>query len=71
MVNFGPLVLLTIKIIILSLLFFYFIFAWISLRKVKFLSQVVETEVSPVLIFTLLVNFFLGLVLFLAALFVL
>lgn len=71
MINFGPIVLLTIKIIILSLLFFYSIFAWVAWRKVKFLSQVVETEVSPVLIFILLVNLFLGLILFLTALFVL
>ena len=71
MINFGPIVLLTIKIIILSLLFFYSIFAWVAWRKVKFLSQVVETEVSPVLIFILLVNLFLGLILFLTVLFVL
>ena len=71
LINLTPYILLLIKIGLLVLLLFYSIFSAIVLGKVRFLSQVLETDVSPPLLLGVMVNFLLSLGLFFIALVVL
>lgn len=71
LVNIAPYILLVIKIGLLVLLLFYLVFSAIVLGKVRFLSQILETDVSPLLLLLVVLNFFLSLGLFLIALVVL
>lgn len=63
--------LLLTKIILLVLLVFYFVFSYVVLTKVKLLAQVLETEVSPILVALVGLNLVVSLGLFVVGLFIL
>lgn len=67
----STLVLLLIKILVIILLAFYSIFSFVLLKKVSFLAQILQTEVSRLLLALVFANFSAALVFFLLALFVL
>lgn len=71
LVNLTPYILLLIKIGLLVLLLFYLVFSAIVFGKVRFLSQILETDVSPLLLLLVVLNFFLSLGLFFVALLIL
>lgn len=71
LINLTPYVLLLIKVGLLVLLIFYLVFSVIVFGKVRFLSQILETDVSPTLLLLVVLNFFLSLGLFLFALVIL
>lgn len=70
-INFTEVFLLAVKIILLVLLAFYFIFSLVMLGKVKFLLRVLDTEASPPILIMVLVNSVLTLVLFFLTLIIL
>ena len=60
-----------IKLFLLVALFSYVLFAWVVLRQEKFMSQVVEVPISPVLTLLVAVHFWAAVGLFILALFIL
>ncbi len=49
MTSLEPLVLISLKIILLILLALATVFSWVVFRKVRFLAEIILTEVSPTL----------------------
>lgn len=64
-INLGPIVLVSLKIVLLILLTFYAVFALLVAKKVSFLSKILETEVSPLLTYAAVFNFLFSITLFL------
>ena len=62
---------LILKIFFLLILFFYTCFAWVVLRQEKFMSQVVEVPISPILSLLAAIHFWAAVGLFILALFIL
>lgn len=71
LINLTPYILIGIKIVVLILLALYSVFSLIVVGKVKFLSRILETEVSPTLFVFVAVNLIISLGLFFVALVVL
>lgn len=71
LINLTPYILIGIKIVVLILLALYSVFSLIVVGKVKFLSRILETEVSPTLFISVVVNLIISLGLFFVALVVL
>jgi len=60
-----------LKIFLILFLLFYIVLAWVVLRQEKFMNQVVEVPISPLLTLLANVHFWASLALFIFALFVL
>lgn len=60
-----------IKIFLILFLLFYICFAWVVLRQEKFMSQVVEAPISPILALLAKIHFWASVALFILALVVL
>lgn len=71
MTNFLPWTILAIKGIFLVLLFFYLVFSYVVLTKVRLLSQVLKTEVETFLVLLAVANITAALMLLLLGLFLL
>lgn len=71
MILLTPYVFLGLKILILALLAVHAVFAGLVLSKVKFLSKIVKTEVSPVLLAVAAINLIVPLALLALALVIL
>jgi len=67
----GISLLSVLKIILILFLLFYVVFAWVILRQEKFMSQVVEAPISPILALLAAIHFWASIGLFILALFVL
>lgn len=60
-----------LKIFLILSLLAYVVFAWVVLRQERFMSQVVEVSISPLLALLTRIHFWLSVGLFILALFVL
>lgn len=71
MLNLDSLVLTIVKIVLLVLLGAYSVFSFVVMGKVRYLSQILKTEVTSPILLMVMVNLLLSLGLFFVALVVL